>query len=104
MRADLRSAMKLEKLLCFVCGMGAFTAAWPAEVGEDKHSCWARAGSAVARYEVGCRRLAYKVIKRCWGYWCPMGRSWTRSRKVGDCSYVVFEQLGEGGGAGRADL
>ena len=83
---------ELEKLRCSACGM-VFTAALPAEAGEDKYSSRARAVLAVGRYYLGLPFYRLQGYQAMLGVPVPDATQWDQIEKVGDCSYVVFEHL-----------
>ena len=83
---------ELEKLRCSPCGM-VFTAALPAEAGEDKYSSRARAVLAVGRYYLGLPFYRLQGYQAMLGVPVPDATQWDQIEKVGDCSYVVFEHL-----------
>ena len=70
-----------------------FTAALPAEAGEDKYSSRARAVLAVGRYYLGLPFYRLQGYQAMLGVPVPDATQWDQIEKVGDCSYVVFEHL-----------
>jgi hypothetical protein len=97
MRIDghaLLSAMRyaLQKLRCSACGQ-IFTAGLPDEVGEEKYSARARAVLALSRYYLGVPGYRLQGYQAMLGVPVPDATQWEQIEKVGDCAYVVFEQM-----------
>jgi transposase len=90
----LLSAMRyeVEKLRCSACGE-IFTAGLPAGVGEEKYSAQARAVLAVSRYYLGMPGYRLQGYQAMLGVPVPDATQWDQIEKVGDCAYVVFEQM-----------
>jgi hypothetical protein len=83
---------ELEKLRCSACG-AIFTAGWPGGVGEEKYSAQARAVLAVSRYYLGVPGYRLQGYQAMLGVPVPDATQWDQIEQVGDCAYVVFEQL-----------
>ena len=90
----LLSAMRyeLEKLRCSACG-AIFTAGLPGGVGEEKYSAQARAVLAVSRYYLGVPGYRLQGYQAMLGVPVPDATQWDQIEQVGDCAYMVFEQL-----------
>jgi len=90
----LLSAMRyeLDKLRCSACGQ-IFTAELPEGVGEEKYSTRARAVLAVSRYYLGLPGYRVQGYQAMLGVPVPDATQWDQIEKVGDCAYVVFEQM-----------
>jgi len=90
----LLSAMRyeLDKLRCSACGQ-IFTAELPDGVGEEKYSTRARAVLAVSRYYLGLPGYRVQGYQAMLGVPVPDATQWDQIEKVGDCAYVVFEQM-----------
>jgi transposase len=90
----LLSAMRyeLDKLRCSACGQ-IFTAGRPDGVGEEKYSARARAVLAVSRYYLGLPGYRVQGYQAMLGVPVPDATQWDQIEKVGDCAYVVFEQM-----------
>jgi transposase len=80
----------LEKLRCSACGQ-IFTAGLPAGVGQEKYS--ARAVLVVSRYYLGLPLYRVEAYQAMLGVPVPDATQWDQIEQVGDCAYVVFEQL-----------
>jgi len=83
---------ELEKLRCSACGE-VFTATMPAGAGAEKYSPRARAVLAVSRYYLGLPFYRVEAYQAMLGVPVPDATQWDQIEKVGDCAYVVFEQL-----------
>jgi transposase len=83
---------ELEKLRCSACG-GVFTAKMPADAGAEKYSPRARAVLAVSRYYLGLPFYRVEAYQAMLGVPVPDATQWDQIEKVGDCAYVVFEQM-----------
>jgi transposase len=83
---------ELEKLRCSACGE-VFTATMPADAGAEKYSPRARAVLAVSRYYLGLPFYRVEAYQAMVGVPVPDATQWDQIEKVGDCAYVVFEQL-----------
>jgi transposase len=83
---------ELEKLRCSACGV-IFTAGLPDGVGEEKYSAQARAVLAVSRYYLGVPGYRLQGYQAMLGVPVPDATQWDQIEQVGDCAYVVFEQL-----------
>src|SRR3989441_6885369 len=97
MRVDgnaLLSAIRyeLEKLRCSACG-AVFTAALPAEAGEEKYSARARAVLALGRYYLGLPLYRLEGYQAMVGVPVPDATQWDQIERVADCGYVVFQHL-----------
>jgi transposase len=97
MRLDghaLLSAVRyeLEKLRCSACGQ-VFTAALPAEAGEEKYSARARAVLALGRYYLGVPLYRLEGYQALVGVPVPDATQWDQIERVADCAYPVFRQL-----------
>jgi transposase len=90
----LLSAMRyeLDKLRCSACGQ-IFTAGLPDGVGAEKYSARARAVLAVSRYYLGLPGYRVQGYEAMLGVPVPDATQWDQIEKVGDCAYVVFEQM-----------
>jgi transposase len=90
----LLSAMRyeLDKLRCSACGQ-IFTAELPDGVGEEKYSTRARAVLAVSRYYLGLPGYRVQGYQAMLGVPVPDATQWDQIEQVGDCAYVVFEQM-----------
>jgi transposase len=90
----LLSAMRyeLDKLRCSACGQ-IFTAELPEGVGEEQYSTRARAVLAVSRYYLGLPGYRVQGYQAMLGVPVPDATQWDQIEKVGDCAYVVFEQM-----------
>src|SRR5712691_11952014 len=90
----LLSALRyeLQKLRCSACGQ-IFTASLPPEAGEEKYSAQARAVLAVSRYYLGLPLYRVEAYQAMLGVPVPDATQWDEIEKVGDCAYVVFEQM-----------
>jgi transposase len=82
----------LEKLRCSACGQ-IFTAGLPAGVGQEKYSARARAVLVVSRYYLGLPLYRVEAYQAMLGVPVPDATQWDQIEQVGDCAYVVFEQL-----------
>jgi hypothetical protein len=82
----------LEKLRCSACGQ-IFTARLPAGVGQEKYSARARAVLVVSRYYLGLPLYRVEAYQAMLGVPMPDATQWDQIEQVGDCAYVVFEQL-----------
>jgi transposase len=82
----------LEKLRCSACGQ-IFTAGLPAGVGKEKYSARARAVLAVSRYYLGLPLYRVEAYQAMLGVPVPDATQWDQIEQVGDCAYVVFEQM-----------
>jgi transposase len=83
---------ELEKLRCSACGE-VFTATMPADAGAEKYSPRARAVLAVSRYYLGLPFYRVEAYQAMVGVPVSDATQWDQIEKVGDCAYVVFEQL-----------
>jgi transposase len=83
---------ELEKLRCSACGE-VFTATMPAVAGAEKYSPRARAVLAVSRYYLGLPFYRVEAYQAMLGVPVPDATQWDQIEKVGDCAYVVFEQM-----------
>ena len=83
---------ELEKLRCSACGE-VFTATVPAGAGAEKYSPRARAVLAVSRYYLGLPFYRVEAYQAMLGVPVPDATQWDQIEKVGDCAYVVFEQM-----------
>jgi transposase len=97
MRIDghaLLSAMRyaLQKLRCSAGGQMC-TAPLPSQAGEEKYSARARAVLAVSRYYLGLPFYRVEAYQAMLGVPVPDATQWDEIEKVGDCAYVVFEQM-----------
>ena len=97
MRVDgnaLLSAIRyeLEKLRCSACG-AVFTAALPAEAGEEKYSARARAVLALGRYYLGVPLYRLEGYQALVGVPVPDATQWDQIERVADCAYPVFKHL-----------
>jgi transposase len=90
----LLSAMHyaVEKLRCSACGQ-IFTAGLPNDAGEEKYSARARAVLAVSRYYLGLPGYRVQGYQAMLGVPVPDATQWDQIEQVGDCAYVVFEQM-----------
>jgi hypothetical protein len=97
MRLDghaLLSAVRyeLEKLRCSACGQ-IFTAALPAEAGEEKYSARARAVLALGRYYLGVPLYRLEGYQALLGVPVSDATQWDQIERVADCAYPVFRHL-----------
>lgn len=97
MRLDgnaLLSAVRseLEKLRCSACGQ-VFTAALPAEAGEEKYSPRARAVLALGRYYLGVPFYHLEGYQALVGVPVPDATQWDQIERVADCASPVFRKL-----------
>lgn len=83
---------ELQKLRCSGCGQ-IFTATLPDEAGTEKYSARARAVLALGRYYLGLPLYRLQGYQAMLGVPVPDATQWDQIEKVGDCSYVVFEQM-----------
>jgi transposase len=83
---------ELEKLRCSACG-AVFTATMPAGAGAEKYSPRARAVLVVSRYYLGLPFYRVEAYQAMLGVPVPDATQWDQIEKVGDCAYVVFEQM-----------
>jgi len=83
---------ELEKLRCSACGE-VFTAPLPVDAGAEKYSPRARAVLAVSRYYLGLPFYRVEAYQAMLGVPVSDATQWDQIEKVGDCAYVVFEQL-----------
>jgi hypothetical protein len=90
----LLSAMRyeLDKFRCSACGQ-IFTAGLPDGVGEEKYSARARAVLALSRYVLGVPGYRLQGYQAMLGVPVADATQWDQIEKVGDCAYVVFEQM-----------
>jgi hypothetical protein len=90
----LLSAMHyaLEKLRCSACGQ-IYTARLPDGAGEGKYNARARAVLAVSRYYLGVPGYRLQGYQAMLGVPVPDATQWDQIEQVGDCAYVVFEQM-----------
>jgi len=90
----LLSAMRyaLQKLRCSACGQ-TFTAPLPSQAGEEKYSARARAVLVVSRYYLGLPLYRVEAYQAMLGVPVPDATQWDQIEQVGDCAYVVFEQM-----------
>jgi transposase len=83
---------ELEKLRCSACGE-VFTAKMPAGAGAEKYSPRARAVLAVSRYYLGLPLYRVEAYQAMLGVPVSDATQWDQIEKVGDCAYIVFEQM-----------
>ena len=90
----LLSAIRYElaKLRCSACGQ-IFTAGLPEGASATKYSPQARAGLAVGRYLLGLPLYRIAAYQAMLGVPVPDATQWDQIEAVGDCAYVVFEQM-----------
>jgi hypothetical protein len=84
----------LEKFRCSACGR-VFTAAAPAEAGEEKYSARARAVLVLGRYYLGVPLYRLEGYQAMVGVPVADATQWDQIERVADCAYPVFEQLQE---------
>jgi hypothetical protein len=90
----------LDKLRCSACGQ-IFTAELPDGVGEEQDSTRARAVLAVSRYYRGLPGYRVQGYQARLGGPVPDATQWDQIEQVGDCAYVVFEQMEQGAAQGE---
>jgi transposase len=90
----LLSAIRYEvaKLRCSACGQ-IFTAGLPEGASATKYSPQARAVLAVGRYLLGLPLYRIAAYQAMLGVPVPDATQWDQIEAVGDCAYVVFEQM-----------
>jgi len=81
-----------EKLRCSACGQ-IFTVGLPDGVGEEKYSARARSVFALSRYFLGVPGYRFQGYQAMLGVPVAEATQWDQIEKVGDCAYVVFEQM-----------
>jgi hypothetical protein len=82
----------LAKLRCSACGQ-IFTAGLPEGASATKYSPQARAVLAVGRYLLGLPLYRIAAYQAMLGVPVPDATQWDQIEAVGDCAYVVFEQM-----------
>src|SRR4029450_3840305 len=83
---------ELEKLRCSVW-VGGARAPLRVDAGAEEHSPRARAVLAVSRYYLGLPFYRVEAYQAMLGVPVSDATQWDQIEKVGDCAYVVFEQL-----------
>jgi hypothetical protein len=83
---------ELEKLRGSACG-AVFTAALPAEAGEEQYSARARAVLALGRYYLGVPLYRLEGYQALLGIPVPDATQWDQIERVADCAYPVFKHL-----------
>src|SRR6266849_648834 len=83
---------ELEKLRCSACGQ-ILTVGLPDGVGEEKYSARARSVLALSRYFLGVPGYRLQGYQAMLGVPVAEATQWDQIEKIGDCAYVVFEQM-----------